>query len=78
MSRGRVGDIIGADEARSRLISRGFTERDATEATAFRVFMSRLCRADLEPGRADADYRNGTIGGRAYLEQVAPEELTDA
>jgi hypothetical protein len=70
----RVGDIV-VNETLSELIARGWQERDAGEAIALRVFMARACTPDLKPDRADHDYQTGAIAGRAYLEQVAPEEL---
>lgn len=73
---GRNGarDIVLAHETLSELIARGYSEVDAVEAIAFGVFLRRT-EAGIEPCQADYDYTRGLNGGRAYLEQVAPEEL---
>lgn len=73
--RGRgPSDIVLAHETFSELAARGYSDGDAAEAIAMGVYIRRT-EAGLEPGPADHDYARGAINGRAYLEQVAPEEL---
>lgn len=71
----RVDDIVGAWEERGDLIARGFSEGDADAAIAFRTFMARAANRELKPTEADEQYQRGALTSRAYLEQVAPEEL---
>lgn len=70
----RVGDVVLAHETLSELVARGFSDADAAEAIAVGVFIRRT-EAMVEPVQADHDYVRGAIAGRAYLEQVAPQEL---
>lgn len=70
----RSGDIVLAHETLSELVARGYTEAAAIEAVAFGVFLRRT-EAMVDPVDADHEYARSAITGRAYLEQVAPEEL---
>lgn len=72
MTRGG-GDIVERWETRGDLIARGYTSGDAEEAIAFGVF---LRRTQDTVGKAEIDYASGQLNAHAYLEQVAPEELT--
>jgi hypothetical protein len=66
----RTGDIINPWETRGDLIARGYSESDAEEATAFRVFLRRSQDALTDD---DLLYAHGDL---AYLQRVVPEELT--
>lgn len=71
---GRIGEIFSPWETLGDLLVRGIDEETAITVVAWGVFIRRT-RDSVEPIKADADLMRGAIGCRAYLEQVAPEEL---
>lgn len=73
--RGRVGDIVNGWESIGDLVARGYEQAAAEECVAMGVFLRRARDEQREPEPADVDYARGALAGRAYLEQVAPEEL---